>query len=65
MRHNPTQIKNGLHAIANYSICGDCTPAAKQRETAIDALAYIRHLEGELRRQGFTDYTEKEEDTNG
>lgn len=66
MRFDPTEIKLGLQYIVN----GSTEPttnyswrATRYREAAIDAMAYIRHLEGELRRNGFTDYNERE-DTN-
>lgn len=62
MKHDPTEIKRGLHALANESeVIAPSWVIRQHKETAIDALAYIRHLEGELRRQGFTDYQEKEE----
>lgn len=61
MRHDPTDVKLGLQHIVNRSVA-----PSQFRNAALDALAYIRHLEGELRRQGFTDYPEKEEEeTNG
>lgn len=60
MRHDPTDVKLGLQHIVNRSVA-----PSQFRNAALDALAYIRHLEGELRRQGFSDYDEKEEETNG
>lgn len=65
MKYNPNEIKIGLTLIANRSdaTLASSILAVSYKETALEALAYIRHLEGELRRQGFTDYTEKE-DTN-
>lgn len=60
MRHDPTEVKLGLQHIVNRSVA-----PSQFRNAALDALAYIRHLEGELRRQGFTDYNEKEENTDG
>lgn len=61
MRHDPTSIKLGLQHIVNRSIA-----PSQFRNAALEALAYIRHLEGELRRQGFTDYNDTEkEDTDG
>lgn len=56
MRFDPTTIKLGLQHIVNRSVA-----PSHFRNAALDALAYIRHLEGELRRQGFTDYNETEE----
>lgn len=65
MKHDANEVKLGLQLIANQSpsTLKNSWRAVRYREAALDALAYIRHLEGELRRQGFTDYTEKE-DTN-
>jgi uncharacterized protein YaiI (UPF0178 family) len=66
MRFDPTEIKLGLQYIANNStddVAATNWRARRYREFAIDAMAYIRHLEGELRRNGFTDYNERE-DTN-
>lgn len=54
MKYNPNEIKIGLTLIARRS--------EKYQDTALEALAYIRHLEGELRRQGFNEYTDKEEE---
>lgn len=67
MRFDANEIKIGLTLIAKRSdaTLQSSTLAVSYKETAIEALAYIRHLEGELRRQGFTDYNEKEENTNG
>lgn len=63
MRFDANEIKIGLTLIARRSdaTLQSSTLAVSYKETALDALAYIRHLEGELRRQGFTDYQEKEE----
>jgi uncharacterized protein YaiI (UPF0178 family) len=66
VRHNPTDIKLGLQHIANGTtedVAATNWRARRYREAALEALAYIRHLEGELRRNGFTDYNERE-DTN-
>lgn len=62
MRFNPDEIKLGLQHIINTDV-GHTTKwrTLFHQEAARDAIAYIRHLEGELRRQGFTDYNEKEE----
>ena len=56
MRHDSNDIKLGLQFIVNNSVA-----PSRFRTFAIEALQYIRHLEGELRRQGFTDYNEKED----
>lgn len=63
MRFDANEIKIGLTLIARRSDATLQSPilAVSYKETALDALAYIRHLEGELRRQGFTDYQEKED----
>ena len=64
MRHDPADIKLGLQHIANTA--SDTTDnnsiwrARRYREAATDAIAYIRHLEGELRRAGFNDYDQKD-----
>lgn len=61
MRLDRHAIRHGLEAIAEqaptiYGIAGE-----DWNQTALDAIEYIRQLEGELRRQGFTDYSTKEE----
>lgn len=56
MKYDPTEIKLGLQHIVNRSI----TPS-QFRQSAIEALAYIRHLEGELRRARFTEYNDPKE----
>ena len=54
MIHEPKKVKNGLLDIqADSSI--------DPKETIRDAIALIRHMEGDLRRQGFNEYNEKEE----
>jgi hypothetical protein len=65
MRHDPTEVKLGLQHIANEA--PDHSPTwrgQRFRESALDALAYIRQLEGDLRRQGFTEYNEKEDNND-
>lgn len=66
MKYDPNEVKLGLQLIANQTpeTLATSIKAHHYREAALDALAYIRHLEGELRRQGFTDYNEKEENNN-
>lgn len=64
MRHDPTDIKLGLQHIANGShetIEPTSWRARRYREAALDAMSYIRQLEGELRRAGFTDYNDQKE----
>ena len=66
MRIDPMSVKLGLQHIANEAPDDSPTWRGQRfRESALDALAYIRQLEGDLRRQGFTEYNEKEENTNG
>ena len=67
MRFDPAGVKLGLQHIVNTAsepMTNYSWRATRYREAAIDALAYIRHLEGELRRNGFTDYNEREEDND-
>jgi len=67
MRHDPAGIKLGLQYIVNVvsdDVAATSWRARRYREAAIDAMAYIRHLEGELRRQGFTEYNEKEDNND-
>jgi uncharacterized protein YaiI (UPF0178 family) len=67
MRHDPTEVKLGLQYIANNAaddVAATNWRARRYREFAMDAMAYIRHLEGELRRQGFTEYNEKEDNND-
>ena len=64
MRHDPTDIKLGLQHIANGShenIEPGSWRARRYRDAAIDAIGYIRQLEGELRRAGFTEYNDQKE----
>ena len=67
MRFDPAGVKLGLQHIVN-TVSEPMTKhswrATRYREAAIDAMAYIRHLEGELRRQGFTEYNEKEDNND-
>ena len=70
MKYNPKEIKAALKWVTEQmQDINHKGPSHREwvavnvQDFANDALAYIRHLEGELRRQGFTDYTEKE-DTN-
>jgi len=65
MRHDPADVKLGLQHIANTA--SETTDhntawrARRYREAALDAMAYIRHLEGELRCAGFTDYNDQKD----
>lgn len=56
MRLEPVQIKIGLQYIANRE-----HQPSQSRQAALDALAYIRQLEGDLRRAGFTEYNDPKE----
>lgn len=62
MRHDRHGIRSGLQHIANEAPNQiEDWRGQRFRESALEAISYIIHLEGELRRQGFTDYTEKED----
>ena len=66
MRLHAQSIVSGLQHIANEA------PTAvpdyrgqRWREDALDALSYIRQLEGDLRRAGFTEYNDpKDKETD-
>ena len=62
MRLNPQSIRSGLQHIANEApaIVPDHR-GQRWREDALDAMSYIRQLEGELRRAGFTEYNDPKE----
>ena len=62
MRLNPQQIRIGLQHIANEApdLVQDHR-GQRWREDALDAMSYIRQLEGELRRAGFTEYNDPKE----
>jgi hypothetical protein len=64
MRLNRQSIISGMQHIANKAPTIYGIPGEQWRQDALDAMAYIRQLEGELRRQGFTDYSTKEEEDN-
>lgn len=63
MRNDANRIKMGLTSIANQSpsTLASSAKAVRYRETALEALAYIRQLEGDLRRAGFTEYNDPKE----
>jgi hypothetical protein len=63
MRINRQQLKEALTHFAGNS---HVHPHEHQRvrDTALTALEYIRQLEADLRRQGFTEYNTKEEDND-
>ena len=63
MKHDPTEVKLGLQHIVNQSpsTLKNSWRAVRHREAALDALAYIRQLEGDLRRAGFTEYNDPKE----
>jgi uncharacterized protein YaiI (UPF0178 family) len=59
MRLSSQSIRSGLQHIANEA--PNAVPdhrGQRWREDALDAMAYIRQLEGDLRRAGFTEYTD-------
>ena len=56
MRIDRNEVKNDLKALINDA--GN----NKQKQTLRSALSLIRQMEGDLRRQGFIEYTDKEED---
>lgn len=64
MRLNRQSIISGLQHIANKAPTIYGIPGEQWRQDALDAMAYIRQLEGELRRQGFTEYNQKEEEND-
>lgn len=53
MRHNALEIKMALKEMSNRQ--------TRYHEVALDALNYIRQLEGDLRRAGFTEYNDPKE----
>lgn len=62
MKHDPTEVKLGLQHIANDVPKRIADSRGRHfRESALDALAYIRQLEGDLRRAGFTEYNDPKE----
>lgn len=54
MIYEPKKVKDGLLDILADS-------STNPKETIRDAIALIRQMEGDLRRQGFNEYNEKEE----
>ena len=55
MRIDRNEVKNDLKALINDA--GN----NKEKQTLRSALSLIRQMEGDLRRQGFIEYTDKEE----
>lgn len=53
MKHDSLEIKMALKEISRRQ--------ARYHEVALEALAYIRQLEGDLRRAGFTEYNDPKE----
>lgn len=53
MKHDRQEIKDGLK-----KILADQTTRSHSRTIAREALELIRTMEADLRRQGFTDYTD-------
>ena len=56
MRIDRSEVKEDLKALINDA--GN----NKEKQTLRSALNLIRQMEGDLRRQGFIEYTDKEED---
>jgi hypothetical protein len=56
MRIDRNEVKNDLKALINDA--GN----NKEKQTLRSALSLIRQMEGDLRRQGFIEYTDKEEE---
>jgi hypothetical protein len=56
MRIDRNEVKDDLKALINDA--GN----NKEKQTLRSALSLIRQMEGDLRRQGFIEYTDKEED---
>jgi hypothetical protein len=63
MRINRDQLKLELHYFAG-EVHIHAHEYQRVRDTALTALEYIRQLEADLRRQGFTEYNTKEEDND-
>jgi hypothetical protein len=55
MRIDRNEVKDDLKALINDA--GN----NKEKQTLRSALSLIRQMEGDLRRQGFIEYTDKEE----
>jgi hypothetical protein len=55
MRIDRNEVKNDLKALINDA--GN----NKEKQTLRSALSLIRQMEGDLRRQGFIEYNDKEE----
>jgi hypothetical protein len=56
VRIDRSEVKNDLTALIND------TENKTQKHTLRSALSLIRQMEGDLRRQGFIEYNDKEED---
>jgi hypothetical protein len=56
MRIDRNEVKDDLKALINDA--GN----NKEKQTLRSALSLIRQMEGDLRRQGFIEYTDKEEE---
>jgi hypothetical protein len=59
MRYDRDEIKMELHYCGTELVLN--REELRVREAALHALEYIRHLEGELRRAGFTDYNDQKD----
>lgn len=64
MRLNRLEIIAGLQEIAGTAPTIYGIPGERWRQETLDAISYIRQLEADLRRQGFTEYNTKEEDND-
>lgn len=56
MRIDRSEVKDDLKALMNDA------QSNKEKQTLRSALSLIRQMEGDLRRQGFIEYNDKEED---
>ncbi len=56
MRIDRSEVKDDLKALINDA------QTNKEKQTLRSALSLIRQMEGDLRRQGFIEYNDKEED---
>ena len=56
MRIDRSEVKDDLKALMNDA------QSNKDKHTLRSALSLIRQMEGDLRRQGFIEYNDKEED---
>ena len=57
MKLNPKEIREGLKEILATD-----ADKAKNRQVIREALTLIQQMQGDLRRQGFTEYNDREEE---